>query len=94
MAVSARLARRLHETLGPEPAEDLVTWLDERRSDHRELKDSVRADFAELRQEMHVGFGRLEALIERRSADLIKWSFVFWVGAVAAIAMLAGVLHP
>jgi hypothetical protein len=25
-------------------------------------------------------------------ADLMKWSFVFWVGAVAAIAMLAGVL--
>jgi hypothetical protein len=25
--------------------------------------------------------------------DLIKWSFVFWVGAVGAIAMLAGVLR-
>lgn len=35
----------------------------------------------------------VETLVERRSADLIKWSFVFWVGAVAAIAMLAGVLQ-
>jgi len=34
----------------------------------------------------------VETLVEKRSADLIKWSFVFWVGAVAAIAMLAGVL--
>jgi hypothetical protein len=25
--------------------------------------------------------------------DLIKWSFVFWVGAVGAIAALAGVLR-
>jgi len=88
MSVSARLSSRLHETLGPGAAEDFVTYLDEMRSDHREL----RADFTELRREMHVGFARLETLIEKRSADLIKWSFVFWVGAVAAIAMLAGVL--
>lgn len=37
--------------------------------------------------------GRLEARIEQRTADLMKWSFVFWVGAVAAVAVLAGVLR-
>ena len=52
----------------------------------------LRADIAELRQEMQVGFAKLETRFERRFGDLIKWSFVFWVGAVAAIAMLAGVL--
>lgn len=51
-----------------------------------ELRESIRADFAELRQEMHAGFARLES-------NLLKWSFVFWVGAVAAIAALAGVLR-
>ena len=83
MAVSARLVRRLHETLGPEPAEDLVTWLEETRADNRAF-----------REDMRLGFSKMETLIERRSADLIKWSFVFWVGAVAAIAMLAGILKP
>lgn len=92
MPITPRLSHRLHATLGPDAAEDLVTMLDEMRAEHRDLKASIRADFAELRQEMNVGFARLETLIERRSADLIKWSFVFWVGAVAAIAMLAGVL--
>ena len=52
-----------------------------------------RAQFgAELRGEMHAGFSRLEKAIGDARADLIKWSFVFWVGAVAAIAMLARVL--
>lgn len=66
----------------------------------REDLAELRADFAELRQEMQVGFAklheemaRLEARFERRFSDLIKWSFVFWVGAVGAIAMLAGVLR-
>jgi hypothetical protein len=35
---------------------------------------------------------RLETRIERTKADLIKWSFVFWVGAVGSIALLAGIL--
>ena len=68
-----------------------------------EQSDSLRGDFAELRHEMLLGFTRIDArfdqlksdlekLIERRSGDLIKWSFVFLVGAVLAIATLAGVL--
>jgi uncharacterized coiled-coil DUF342 family protein len=48
----------------------------------------TRVEFAELRHEM----AQLETRLERRIGDLIKWSFVFWVGAVGAIAMLAGVL--
>ena len=65
-----------------------------------EMRQEARADIAELRQEMKAGFGevrqevgRLETKLEQRSADLIKWSFVFWIGAVGAIAVLAGVLR-
>ena len=69
--------------------------------------DNARADIAELRREMEVGFARvdtrfaaldgrfnaLETLIERRTADLMKWSFAFWIGAVVAIAALARVIR-
>jgi predicted nucleic acid-binding Zn-ribbon protein len=72
----------------------------ELRADFTELRQTTRADIAELRQEMQVGFAkvheemaRLETRLERRFSDLIKWSFVFWVGAVGAIAILAGVLR-
>jgi hypothetical protein len=36
---------------------------------------------------------QVEVRLERRIGDLIKWSFVFWVGAAGAIAALAGVLR-
>ena len=84
MAVPAHLQRRLQETLGSDASEDLVTWMEE--------TNAMRADVAEMRTEMQVGFARLGALIERRTADLMKWSFVFWVSAVFAIAMLAKVI--
>ena len=78
------MSRKLQEALGHEAGEELVIWMSN--------VDDLRGDVAELRHSMDQGFARLETLIERRSADLIKWSFVFWVTAVGAIAALAGVL--
>ena len=106
MPITPRLSRRLHHTLGEEAAEDLVNWMqqvDAKRAELRELNElnfsRLEARLADLRTEMNVGFAALrqemaqmETRLERRIADLIKWSFVFWVGAVCAIAMLAGVL--
>lgn len=116
MPITPRLSRRLQQTLGEEAAEDLVNWMqqvDAQRAELRELNElnfsridgklaevAMRADLAELRQELRVGFAnlqqemaRLETRFERRFGDLIKWSFVFWVGAVGAIAALARVLR-
>jgi hypothetical protein len=74
--------------------DDLVTWIDETsavRADLAELRRNTRADIAELRHEMQVGFARMEAnltaAVANSRSDLMKWSFVFWVGAVAAIAV-------
>lgn len=126
MSVSPRLSSKLHETLGREAAEDLVTWMDQERLHREEMREAIRADFAEMRQEMHAGFGKLrdqltdqthrletkltdrihaveitlseriqkvDTRVAETKADLMKWSFVFWVGAVGAIALLAGVLR-
>lgn len=92
MSIPQQLRRKLQETLGAEAAEALVSWMEE--------SETHRGDVAELRHEMQISFAKLdhrfatlETLIERRTSDLMKWSFVFWVGAVAAIAALAGLLR-
>ena len=96
MPISAHLLRKPEETLGHEAAEYLVSQLTDIQS--------LRADVAELRHAMLLGFTRIdsgfEALTEKigsqsdkTTATLLKWSFVFWVGAVGAIAALAGVLR-
>jgi hypothetical protein len=55
--------------------------------------ESLRGDVAELRHETELGFDRLEKLIERRTADRIKWSFVFCVSALLSVAVLAGMMR-
>ena len=98
MGITPRLSRKLNQMLGEE-AEDLVNWMDHVDAQGAEWREATRADLAEQRQEMQVGFAnlrqemaQLEARFEQRFSDLIRWSFLFWVGAVGAIAMLAGVL--
>jgi len=67
--------------------------LEEERQDRVQL----RAELAEFRQQMVAQMAamemRLGAQIADVKSDLMKWSFVFWCGAVAAIAALAGVLR-
>lgn len=62
-----------------------------------ETAAGLRQDMSDLRLEMRVGFARLEATIEQRHASLMKWSFGFWIGSVAAgsaaIAALDQFLH-
>ena len=97
MPITARLSRRLYETFGDEAAGDMVDWMhgvDAQRAELRELNELNFARFdARLTQTEATIVGRLEAKIEQRTADLMKWSFVFWCGAVAAVAALAGVLR-
>jgi hypothetical protein len=89
MPIPSSLSRKLRETLGEDAGGDLVTWLEEERAERLHL----RAELAEFRQQMAAMEMRLAAQIADVKSDLMKWSFVFWCGAVAAIAALAGVLR-
>lgn len=40
---------------------------------------------ADLRRDVDTGFARLETRIEQRTADIMKWSFLFWIGSVATL---------
>ena len=62
----------------------------ELKTDIAALRLETRTDTGALREEMRVGFAGLEARIDRRFGDLIKWSFLFWCGAVAAAALARG----
>lgn len=70
-----------------------MTWLEEERQERVQL----RVELAEFRQQMAAQMAGMEMRLTGRIADvksdLMKWSFVFWCGAVAAVAALAGVLR-
>ena len=60
MAISSQLDRKLKETLGADAAGDLLSVL-------KELQSS-RNDIGELRQELRLGFARIDARFEQIDA--------------------------
>ena len=98
--------RQFGEALGPQASEDLVTILDEIRADADRTRTELRAlgtemgrfqadmtaQFQGVHNSMIERFAAVEVKLADVKADLMKWSFVFWCDAVAAIAALAGVL--
>jgi len=91
VAIPAKLSRRLHETLGEEAASDMVHWMEQVESNRAELHDLGLA-MVRMDAKLDAVSARLEAKVDQRVAELMKWSFVFWVGAVSAMAVLAGVV--
>jgi archaellum component FlaC len=138
VAISERLSQTLHQQLGHEAGEDLVTWMvqmEDNRSGLREMMDGymsridrqfekidmrfekmderfdkvderldrmdqrfdkvdARFEKVDLRfEQAHRDFASLETRVADHFTDLFKWSFVFWCGAVGAIALLARALR-
>lgn len=58
-------------------------------SELRDLETRLGQRFDTLGERIHA----VDNKVDQRHAELMRWSFVFWVGAVAAIAALAGVLR-
>jgi hypothetical protein len=59
----------------------------------RELDEKLSIRIGALDEKLSERIHQVELRVAESKADLIRWSFVFWVGAVAAVAALAGVLR-
>jgi ribosomal protein L29 len=58
------------------------------RSEMRDGFDEQRNQMQEIRLAIARLETRLDTRIEQRFADLLKWSFVFWVGTAISLAVL------
>jgi hypothetical protein len=107
MALPSHLSKKLRQTFGPDAGADLVTWLEEMRAERAQLLSRLETSEARLALRIDSGFTKVDerfAKVDERlagvqvaiaesKAELMKWMLVFWVGAVGAIAALAGVLR-
>jgi hypothetical protein len=87
----------LRERLGHDATLDLIDLLE---TSNREWRDRVLSvvterferrlteDISALRLEFHDGLAGLRGEMATTRVELLKWSFLFWVGQVAAIAGL------
>jgi hypothetical protein len=95
-----KLPLQLYEKLGKEAMTDLANWFADMDARHQaEMKEfrtvieDLKATDARLEAEMKAGFAELKAQIVGVQAELIKWTFVFWLGTVGIVVMLIRFLN-
>ena len=85
----------LRDCLGENGVRDLNDYLEERRQAWRadvvnaisERLDYRMNDCAK-RDDMTSGFARVENKMSETKVEMLRWSFLFWIGQVATIAAL------
>jgi hypothetical protein len=70
--------------LGQQVAETVIEYVDAKaRQIYEEKKEFIatKEDIGQLRKEM----GEMKVQIVETKSEIIKWSFVFWIGTVIAV---------
>jgi hypothetical protein len=82
-------------TFREEMRAEFATFREETRAEFATFREETRAEFAALRLEMRAGFAKahdetaqLEARVERRFNDMMRWSLLFWVSSLATVVAL------
>ena len=104
--VSPTLGLRLRDKLGPEASQDLSHAFEEvqndmlttatDRFDRRliEVESNIRQDMMRMETAFRValaeGLSKIRTEMSEMQVNVIRWSFVFWVGQFAATAALLG----
>ena len=93
MPITAKFSRQFYAKLGHGIADELVDWFNN-------VDATYRSEFREL---FEVNFGRFDAKLEQRIAELrselkselhveisrlLKWNFVFWLGTLGTLVAL------
>lgn len=72
----------LSEKVGKETAENLTVYIEEKIKDEVQTQSNILAtkqDVVNTKQEI----AALEVKLSEKTAEIIKWMFIFWVGQVA-----------
>ena len=99
--VGSRVPAVLRSRLGDDGTIGLVELLDSERKDwservlsvaadrfERRLTEEISALRVELRETLSTGLNSIRQELATARVEALKWSFVFWIGQVAAIAAL------
>jgi len=85
----------LRDRLGEHGARDLETYIEEHEETRRtDVVNQIaeRLDFrmkeCAKRSEMTEGFSRVVNQMAEMKVEILRWSFAFWIGQVAVVAVL------
>ena len=86
---------QLKEEIGAvrsELKEEIGATRSELKGETSSVRSDLRAEIAELRCELREGFANVRRDMAAGRFELLKWAFLFWVGQLASITAIVGLL--
>jgi hypothetical protein len=94
MRTVLELYEKLKPKLGEAEARALLEFVETSVQEKAATKDDLERSASSLRDEIHRTEAVLRKEIQEVKVDLIKWSFAFWLGAVAVLSgIMLGLLR-
>ena len=85
----------LHSRIGAGAAEGLTHMFQQsHQMPGARFERRLTEEVCSLRVEMHQGFAALRTEMATTRIELLKWSFLFWVGQLGAVAALLSYMLP
>ncbi len=93
MPVTAKLSRKFYDKLGDDVTNELVEWFNQVDAAYRsEFRDLFEVHFARFEAKLEQRIAELRAELETKlgllESRLIRWMFLFWVGALGTLVAL------
>ena len=86
MSTVLELYEKLKPKLGEDEARALLEFVETSVQDKAATKDDLERTASALRDEIRRNEAALRKEIQEIKVDLLKWSFAFWLGAVAVLS--------
>ena len=94
MPTVLELYEKLKPKLGEAEARALLEFVETSVQEKAATKDDLHQTASSLKDDLHQTEAALRKEIQDVKVDLLKWSFAFWVGAVAVLSgIMLGLLR-
>ena len=86
MPTVLELYEKLKPRLGEEEARSLLEFIETSVDQRAATKADLQRTESALREELHATAASLREEMHKIRAELIKWSFAFWIGNIAVLS--------
>ena len=86
MPTVLELYEKLKPKLGEEEARSLLEFIETSVDQHAATKADLQRTESALREELHATAASLREEMHKMQAELIKWSFAFWIGNIVVLS--------
>ena len=89
MPVTARLSRQFYERFGDELTNELVNWMNMVDAAYRsEFRELFEVHFGRFDAKLEQRVAQLDTKLERMKVEILRWNFLMWLTTLGTVVAL------